>query len=104
MIRQYLYIMIKPYNIIILSDIESKESYVLLDDNEIIGTAYISFAGEILKVIEKICLERDIHDIKIDTHRDNKSMQRFLEKQGFTRCGIVYLKDNSERIGFEKLI
>ena len=20
-------------------------------------------------------------------------MQRFLEKQGFTRCGIVYLKD-----------
>ena len=88
----------------ILSDIESKESYVLVDDNEIIGTAYISFAGEILKVIEKICLERDIHDIKIDTHRDNKSMQRFLEKQGFTRCGVVYLKDKSERIGFEKLI
>lgn len=125
----------------ILSDIESKESYVLVDDNEIIGTAYLSFAGEsdydviyegkwlshedyavvhriavkndlkgkgiageIFKAIEKICLERDIHDIKIDTHRDNKSMQRFLEKQGFTRCGIVYLKDKSERIGFEKLI
>ena len=30
----------------ILSDIESKESYVLVDDNEIIGTAYLSFAGE----------------------------------------------------------
>ena len=125
----------------ILSDIESKESYVLVDDNEIIGTAYLSFAGEsdydviyegkwlshedyavvhriavkndlkgkgiageIFKAIEKICLERDIHDIKIDTHRDNKSMQRFLEKQGFTRCGVVYLKDKSERIGFEKLI
>lgn len=29
-------------------------------------------------------------------------MQRFLEKQGFTRCGVVYLKDKSERIGFEK--
>lgn len=125
----------------ILSDIESKESYVLVDDNEIIGTAYLSFAGEsdydviyegkwlshedyavvhriavkndlkgkgiageIFKAIEKICLERGIHDIKIDTHRDNKSMQRFLEKQGFTRCGVVYLKDKSERIGFEKLI
>ena len=31
-------------------------------------------------------------------------MQRFLEKQGFNRCGVVYLKDKSERIGFEKQI
>lgn len=53
MIRQYLYIMIKPYNIIILSDIESKESYVLLDDNEIIGTAYLFLQEKFSKQLRK---------------------------------------------------
>lgn len=60
-------------------------------------------AGKLFDYIEKICLEKGIYDIKIDTHRHNKSMQRFLEKKGFKRCGIIYLKDGSERIAFEKL-
>ena len=125
----------------IISDIEAKESYVLLENNKIIATAYVSFSGEsdydviydgkwlskgkyavvhrvavlnemkgngiaseLFKNIEKICLESNINNIRIDTHRENKSMQRFLNKNGFEYCGVIYLKDKQERIAFEKIL
>lgn len=37
----------------ILSDIESKESYVLVDDNEIIGTAYLFLQEKFSKQLRK---------------------------------------------------
>lgn len=40
--------------------------------------------------------------LKIDTHRNNHIMQHLLEKNGFTRCGIIYLEDGSERIAYQK--
>lgn len=125
----------------IMKDIEGGESYVLLKNNKIIATAYLSFdgesdynviydgkwisngeyavvhrvavsgnikgqrvAGELFRYIEKVCLENNINHIKIDTHKQNKSMQRFLTKNGFEYCGVIYLKDNAERIAFEKVI
>ena len=42
--------------------------------------------------------------IKVDTHKDNISMQKLLRKNDFKYCGIIYLEDGSERIAFEKLI
>ncbi len=41
--------------------------------------------------------------LRIDTHRDNIPMQRSLEKNGFTRCGIIYLASGDERIAFCKI-
>lgn len=61
-------------------------------------------ASEIIKEIEKMCLSRKIHSIRIDTHEDNKPMQRLIEKNGFKYCGIIYLNDKSKRLAFEKLI
>ncbi|HHV71782.1 MAG TPA: GNAT family N-acetyltransferase [Clostridia bacterium] len=61
-------------------------------------------ASIIIKNIEKMCLIRDIHSMRIDTHEDNRAMQRLLEKNGFQCCGIIYLEDNSKRLAFEKLI
>lgn len=29
-------------------------------------------------------------------------MQHVLEKNGFTRCGIIFTEDGSERIAFQK--
>ncbi len=40
--------------------------------------------------------------LKIDTHRDNLIMQHLLQKNGFTRCGMIYLEDGSERIAYQK--
>ena len=41
-------------------------------------------------------------NIRIDTHRDNLPMQKALEKNGFVRCGIIYLENGDERIAFQK--
>ena len=42
--------------------------------------------------------------IRIDTHRDNIPMQRALEKNGFTRCGIIYLLSGDERIAYQRIL
>ena len=39
-------------------------------------------------IIEKIKKE-DINNIRIDTHKDNISMQTFLNKNGFIHCGEI---------------
>lgn len=61
-------------------------------------------AGAMMEAVEEICRGRGVRSIKNDTHRDNKSMQRFQAKAGFEYCGIIYLTDGAERIAFEKLI
>ncbi|WP_252229215.1 MULTISPECIES: GNAT family N-acetyltransferase [unclassified Clostridium] len=61
-------------------------------------------ASKILENTEKICLEKDVHSIKIDTHVENKAMQNLLKKNNFHYCGIIYLEDNSKRVAFEKII
>ena len=42
-------------------------------------------------------------NIRIDTHRDNLPMQRALAKNGFVRCGTIYLADGEERIAYQKI-
>lgn len=61
-------------------------------------------ASAIIKEVEGLCKENGVNSIKIDTHKDNISMQKLLEKNTFKYCGIIYLEDGSERIAFEKLI
>lgn len=39
--------------------------------------------------------------LRIDTHEDNKTMQRAIERQNFKRIGIIYLEDKSPRILYE---
>ena len=59
-------------------------------------------ASSIIENVEKICLEKDVYSIRIDTHKENLAMQKLLKKNGFKYCGIIYLEDGSERIAFEK--
>ena len=42
-------------------------------------------------------------NIRIDTHRDNTPMQKALLKNGFTRCGVIYLLNGDERIAYQKI-
>lgn len=41
-------------------------------------------------------------NLRIDTHEKNIPMQRCLMKNGFTRCGIIYLEDGDPRIAYQK--
>ena len=40
-------------------------------------------------------------NIRIDTHADNATMQRLIEKNGFTKCGTIYVRDGSPRIAYQ---
>ena len=51
----------------------------------------------------KFCQSK-ISNIRIDTHRDNKIMQHLIEKNGFERCGIIYVADGSPRIAYQKIL
>ena len=64
----------------------------------------LGIASEIIKNAEKLCIKKGIGSIKVDTHRDNISMQKLLKKNGFAYCGIIYLEDKSVRVAFEKII
>lgn len=61
-------------------------------------------AGDIIKEVEKKCSGNGIKSIKVDTHEENKSMQKLLLKNGFDYCGVIYLEDGDKRIAFEKLL
>lgn len=42
-------------------------------------------------------------NLRIDTHEDNIPMRRLLEKEGFTRCGVIYLANGDPRIAYHKV-
>lgn len=128
-----------PNSDTVLEDIETNTSYVLKDNNQVIGTMrflidtdpdYINIEGKWLSdgkygVIHRIavsdaskgkgyakvlldhaialCKEYGVHSIRIDTHEHNYSMQNFLNKHGFIKCGIVYIRKTEKRIAFELL-
>ena len=64
----------------------------------------LGLSSLIINYIEKMSLKKRIKSIKIDTHKDNISMIKLLEKNGFKYCGIIYLEDKSKRIAFEKTL
>ena len=57
------------------------------------------------KGIASVCLDwcyQDCGNMRGDTHRKNKTMQRLFEKNGFIKCGIVRIEDGTERIAYHK--
>ena len=53
------------------------------------------------KGVSEACLNwcfEHFENIRVDTHRDNKVMQHILTKYGFQRCGIIYVKNGTERM------
>ena len=133
-----------PSSDVILDDIKSGRSYVLVDEDNgaIMATSFISFDGESTydKIYEGNWLTGDdsrdyiaIHrvaisvssrgrglsgkiidfasdfarkkgrqSLRIDTHGDNKVMQKVLESLGFSQRGIIYVaEDNDPRYAYE---
>ena len=63
-----------------------------------------NIAREIIKGAEVLALKRDIKSIRVDTHHDNLAMQKFLLKNKFIYCGIIFLVDGSKRLAYEKIL
>ena len=60
------------------------------------------YAAELLKYAEKKAQSLGIRNLRIDTHEKNLSMQRWITKNGFVRCGNVYIGGTAPRIAFQK--
>lgn len=77
-----------------------------LDDSEygtIHRAASSGMRGGMMKNCVNYCFTL-IDNIRVDTHSDNKSMQNALAELGFIRCGIIYLKDGSQRLAYQKIL
>ena len=122
-----------PSEELILKDTENGNCYVCTDESGIIGVfclfegpdkTYVNiYNGEWKddsdyyvihriavkahgKGVAKECFDYGLAKnghLRIDTHRDNIPMQRALLKNGFKKCGIIYLESGDERIAFEKV-
>lgn len=45
---------------------------------------------------------KDLSDnIRIDTHNSNLIMQKLIEKNGFVKCGRIYVADGTPRIAYQ---
>lgn len=122
-----------PSSEVLLSDIRNGKAYLLLRENkaiayfamtdgpeltynfiaegnwlndDIYGVLHrIASNGEAKGVFKEILLYASEHysNIRIDTHHDNKIMQRLLEKNGFVYCGIIFLADGSPRLAYQRI-
>ena len=54
--------------------------------------------------VQEEARQRGLTVLRGDTHRDNKVMQRVMEKNGLEYRGIIYLEDGGERLAYEKLL
>lgn len=41
-------------------------------------------------------------NLRVDTHRDNATMQHLITKHGFSYCGIIYIADGTPRLAYQR--
>lgn len=63
-----------------------------------IGLADIAF-----KLIERVCLDRKVPYLRVDTDLFNRRMQHIFEKNGFVKCGVIIFQ-GSEKVAYDKLL
>ena len=120
-----------PDEEIIRADIEKQQLYLCMENDTVEGVFVFFIGDEpnykVIKdgkwrsdtaygVIHRVAASGRVHGItkacfeyakdragylRIDTHRDNKTMQSAIQKNGFKRCGIINVTNGSERIAFD---
>ncbi len=77
-----------------------------LDDTLLYGTIHrIASNGEQQGIFQTVLhwCSAQCSNIRIDTHKDNKRMIHLIEKAQFTRCGIIYTRNNTPRIAYQRV-
>lgn len=113
------------------SDIDSGDSYVCLKDGKVVATFVLRGGNDptydviydgawkndnpyatihriasngAVKGIFSIAMDYALQHystIRIDTHRDNKVMQKAILKAGFEYCGIIHCWSGDERLAYQ---
>lgn len=64
--------------------------------------------GFLFDSVAAMAEQKRLASVRIDTHPDNKALQRALEKAGFVRCGNLVLVSGAEkgdmRLGYERVV
>ncbi|MDL2323825.1 GNAT family N-acetyltransferase [Ruminococcaceae bacterium OttesenSCG-928-A16] len=67
-----------------------------------------NLAATMMTNAEAIARQSGFPSVRIDTHEQNQPMQKFLQKNGYQRCGTIYLNGSTlpddKRIAFEKIL
>ncbi len=122
-----------PSRELVIQDIEEQCSYVCVDEDRILcvfrftkgvdptylkiydgqwlneepyGVVHRIASAEHQKGAASFCLDwcfARTGNVRIDTHADNYIMQKLLIKNGYSRCGIIYLENGDPRIAFQKV-
>ena len=74
-----------------------------LNDDEYLTIHRIASDAEvkgIFKCVINYCKSLS-SNIRIDTHENNKIMQHLIEKNGFVKCGKIFVRDGSPRIAYQ---
>lgn len=69
------------------------------------GVVHRIASNQKVKGAASMCLSwafEQCRNLKIDTHETNIPMQNLLKKNGFKRCGIIYIADGTPRVAFQK--
>lgn len=130
-----------PNHHIFEMDITAKQSYVVIEDGDVIGSFMFSLAPDptytlieggswrsegvygvmhrimvdddykgkgisdfIIQEAIQMCQKGHATSLRVDTHLDNRVMQRMLERNGFKECGIIFLEDHSKRLAYDLLV
>lgn len=121
-----------PSREVIERDMAKGNSYVCLDDEQIVAVFYfgveadptyaVIYEGAWLNeqpygVVHRMavdatkkgtatfCMEwcyDQAGNIRVDTHQDNKAMQRVLEKCGYAVCGRIVVANGTSRVAYQK--
>lgn len=54
----------------------------------------------IFRAISDYCKTQS-ENLRIDTHEDNRIMQKLIVQNGFQKCGIIYVADGTSRIAYQ---
>ena len=56
-----------------------------------------------IREAEKIAIIHGIRSVRVDTNFDNQVMKHIFEKEGYTYCGIIQVRDG-KREAFQKIL
>lgn len=122
----------RPSISLIENDIQKGNSYVVTNDDEVVATfayiigedpTYLDIDGKWLNdfkygTIHRIASSGKVKgifpfviseltklglDIRIDTHKNNKTMIHQIEKAGFKYCGVIVVDDGTKRNAYQLL-
>lgn len=74
-------------------------------DDRPYGVVHRLTTGGSRRGVGTFCLQwclRQCERLRIDTHRNNRSMLKLLEKLGFMFCGIIYVEDGTPRLAYQR--